>query len=1206
MPNRHEDFVIKLISIGLSHDLSYLEHVKYTKDSPDSTEIVFIKTHKKIFKALIVLGCIIKDYGIRRLCIQAAMSCETQTDFAKQILSKLPQHNTSNFETTTKMTETLNELREQLETFQSAIKKNVELSGNWTKSSINCYEDLIHLNRKAVLSEDLVPLVYPGVEKNLKRNRSESTEEAADAPKKDFDASQFMNENANFRQSISDRLKQMRHPFKPCEFVNFVIPSEIKAVMIQILAASADFEIGCGGEVFMKLATEEVLNADEKWRQINDEQRTSNKPNLLFDFTMNNEESTRNCDLSVMYQEGHVRVHNLSANGFNFFDICNVMVYAIMEKKALYMKQEFIELNQNQNVTATSPAQSAFWYVSCRGAPEYGRTMRILTLGILNDSVLEYFVETFNFFVDKGKYRFVNKYSTRSATSSLLDDSTAGSGLDDTQKMEQPKAEKEVKRKPPKTKLVKDLIKSSKPPKDLLKPPKESFRSPKEQSSVVQPKVKKETKPLSPQETFQASQEILSIFKNIEEGLAVILNAPVSFDLKQMCDESSPHKVAITFNTPNDKYFPLNFSKRRNLQCGHGQANSRQISTLLSLPARLHGYISVLVEHMDAIVYDENLENPTVKSSGRLTVSGNIGIDHCSHNIKNMDMECSGEGFKACIKVTLRNGSRSRPRSSLTDSPSTPITETNSTNSISSVGSNQSQGTPKKQSEELQKFVADFITNAVKENSQPVDDSFQSQESSKEEPVDSSQVNGHSQNESENYQSYQQTAQPAQENGPESFEMQSNEQESFKYSPVREPNLSHESFKHSPVLERYSMNGTPVQVVTPMIANNMPSNLPHPTMIKNSPEFINNNFYSEDDGGIQVTSPPSSEYSHFANHVQYSPCKDEPTQYNEPYVQEESPVVVNPIPIEDCERKPVIQPSLNVPSPMKSSPNLENVKILKVEDVPPLGKFVIKTEPVESNYREPLVEMMKNNIKVKVEVPLDMEIIDFEDQIATSVVKAAPLLPSMMRPIVEDPTPPTSPPPLYHPQSETEKMLSYDDIKREPPLDYPANRILNNTPPEDTHGVIDLTDDVVDLTHENRQRFYPDTYNNRRFTLSQDPLTFTYQMPKPSDMLTSQLDMGQGDLKHEFTRVMKKFNYTKNCRAPAPKFKSTMPVGKRFRSFRELAQDMKKGVKVGLVDVLKNINKDALKRHMNVQADTYKIKLPTNVSQSFVCSSATF
>jgi hypothetical protein len=79
---------MKLISIGLSHDITYLEDVKYstsgdtitTSQGEISREDEFVIVYHRMYLALVNLAMIMPDYGLQRLCFQAASVCEPITN----------------------------------------------------------------------------------------------------------------------------------------------------------------------------------------------------------------------------------------------------------------------------------------------------------------------------------------------------------------------------------------------------------------------------------------------------------------------------------------------------------------------------------------------------------------------------------------------------------------------------------------------------------------------------------------------------------------------------------------------------------------------------------------------------------------------------------------------------------------------------------------------------------------------------------------------------------------------------------------------------------------------------------------------------------------------------------------------------------------------------------------------------------------------
>jgi len=220
MPNRHQTLVIKLISIGLAHDLSYLEEIRY--DKADRFE-EFQLTNKKMFLSLVTLGIILKDYDTRRFCIQAASVVEHETQFSHELLKLLPEDQapvTVKVESDDdELDRVIQQLRNQLAYFQTAISMNKNLCSIWETTSLKIYENLDLLNCKTRLQEDLKPLMYPGVErfhkKVLPTPQPPATEENGEevvkiAPPKRTNYDDIMEANRMFNASLSDIFKNLK------------------------------------------------------------------------------------------------------------------------------------------------------------------------------------------------------------------------------------------------------------------------------------------------------------------------------------------------------------------------------------------------------------------------------------------------------------------------------------------------------------------------------------------------------------------------------------------------------------------------------------------------------------------------------------------------------------------------------------------------------------------------------------------------------------------------------------------------------------------------------------------------------------------------------------------------------------------------------------------------------------------------------------
>lgn len=1204
MPNQHENLVVKLSTIGLSHDLTYLEKIKYTKVKGELkySEEDFKVVYRRMYMALTSLGFIVKDYTLRRLCIQAASACEPSTSFCSEIVSFLPECESKISVEDPEMKAILMQLREQLETFQSAIKMKINLPSTWTKTSLLCYERLDFLNRRTILSENLVPLVYPGVEKYLKRNRRDSSDEEEEfVEKKPLDVKKILNDNLKFKADIESRMKKVLNPSIVESNVQHPIPSEVRATIINGLRKCPDFEIIENGEIFAKwspeMSLESLMGYTHQWKVIHSRQLELNKPNLFFDFNME-EKALGDFDLLSMYQEGVVRVYDLCCNGCNIFDIENVMLYAIMEKKRLYIQQEFIELNKHQVAQATQNyAQHTFNYLMFRTQPESCRMLRTVNLAYTSTSMLDYNIENYTIGAEPGKY----KYQKRGR----YDDAD---GNDDDTSMELPQQENTTTKSKPK--------KSVKMPKDTS--PKDSTSISKDTQKSNKPKIlKKDMGPptmLATEETFEASEEILEIFRLLENELSTITKEKVTINLSQLTDATSKYKVGFTYHTSTQLVIRL--QKRR---------NSRPVPVIVierEFPARIHGIITVNLDFTDKILYDKNNENPFIKSSSQITLSGHITFDHVSVIIKEMDLKCSIGGVQSSVKVSMRVGSRSGAKAAKGDAQQS---DSSSRLSIDSNGNASDQmlstlGSP------------NTPTNG---SANPPLPSFFSPPSSTTSNVEQQQAfKIKEEPTSENYQAPLDSAftvkdEPMTGN----YQVPSDSSFTVKDEPMTENFHAPSTIPPFPLqhVNRSPAQPSRVQVVSPMsrelrnTESNLTTYIPSPPVVKSIESFLPSAPFSN-----QETSPAQvliSSQPQYAQTLSYDQQLVEPNQYQHSTSHESQPtqyqhfspelqngshsVIVSPLTKYD--RMKLTQP-VNVSNPQQLvSPKKEKITILKQEIVSPKSSLFYSDvslfieQQAKLNTIEALPTVQKQDVEQIKDEPSECDeaidlpamnhptAIDFEAEIEPCLVK------SLIKPVpIQEPTPPTSPPPLHFhkikKEIETDDPFNSFQAKPAPP----ADRNWNNTPPEE---VIDLTNEAVDLTVD--PMLVIQTTKYKRPSVIQPPPISDFHFVscdtsdnKPLQMYSSEVKIAPNALNREYSRVMNKVEMKKL----GPKF-SIQANGSESKRFRISSKEMKhpsqfnlRKSEVRVVNIMHYMKEAIPKAKMIVKANPVTVSLPYNVS----------
>lgn len=1233
MPNRQDSLIIKLISIGISHDLTNLEQIKYTKDNATLkwTEEDFVAVYRKMFVALATLGFFIKDYSLRRLCIQAASVCEPSTTFCCDILKVLPEcDQAESDEIEPEMKVALEQLREQLETFQSAIKMKVELPKTWEKASILCYEKLDFHHRRTLLSDDLKPLEYPGVERYLKRAKVEDAEEAKPVDEKPLNATTILEESDSFAVMISSRFKQIKNPFKVESDLKPPTPSEVSAVITNLLRNSQDFEIGENGEVFMNLSTDGSVSGAQdchtRWLLSNKEQQKLNKPNLFFDFNM--DETDEKYEVSSMYQNGTVRVLDLCRNGCSIFDIENVMLYAITEKKMLYMQQEFVELNKNPvGDGEQSLAHAAFEYLSSKPQPEHGRLSKLSNPAYTSTSMLEYCIETYTFdLLPRRNYQkkknfdasikeeseVINGEEQMDATVEIstdmpmeLSDELTTNGQDSVAKKLPQKSLKIPKITPSKVSITKKEVQQRPKKEAPPRPKKESQLRPKKE---VQPKLKKEVIPklkrenvvVAKDETFHVSEQIMSVLLLIQNGFSHAVGSKVLLDIKSLNDETSMHKVGLTNSSSST--MTVKIFKRRNSQACPMTMHQ------IWLPARVHGVITAYVEMTDKIEYDKSNDNPFIKSTAEIKFTGMISFDHSSHNIKDMDLMCTVNGISSKFRFSMKGGSRGF-------------------RSPASKSSNEADKERGSESEKDGNVLTDDLKNSLTRQTPPKN-------------VNSLQTPPHTQSNATNA--------------------------IFTEASTKQPtsfgsNQISESFKVSPMQHVDRPPSTcPVQVVNPMITT--PDNEYYPE----SPNLVKNVSSCEQaltacdsidmrDGMAAATlmSLRSPVYQHNIEITQHLSMNlvTEPfplVTITQQLVQPEPPFSLCSIPGFKIEPDSVVIPKFeqqnlvtHQPEAVSCSPlaqiKVEKFQILNIENVSaPINPSNNQksVDPIEMNFMMKAAEPLNGFTQQKVSLlrvksePTEMEPedyldgsfpykdkteIDFDEEIIPCIQLINPrvdIVPS------QEQTPPTSPPPLHYPDEVMNEAIKSElcelpknrkntnkpqNAKREI-MDVSADRIMNNTPP----------DEVIDLTEEidyPRKPFGPKRIKGRPLkkprptikpTVTESAFAFVSCEDQNDsddfsiDMLTKEVKINPNTLNEAYSRILKKAGF-KNMKQTGP---ANGPKRSRLSSDSsdDASQFTCRQSEVHLVNVMQHIDQSVLKSNMSVNATLVKLKLPPNVS----------
>lgn len=155
-------------------------------------------------------------------------------------------------------------------------------------------------------------------------------------------------------------------------------------------------------------------------------------------------------------------------------------------------------------------------------------------------------------------------------------------------------------------------------------------------------------------QTFNTSMEIQSVFKILQVEIAALIQKDVFIDVSKISDISSPHLVHCTSEIKS--VLPIKIQKIRN-----GNLNPREIEREIKLPINVNGKLAIVLEFRDEIKYDKYFENPFISSTLNHRVMSNLVIDHLTHNAK-CDIDCVIDGLVSKIKCTFQGHRNYRPR----------------------------------------------------------------------------------------------------------------------------------------------------------------------------------------------------------------------------------------------------------------------------------------------------------------------------------------------------------------------------------------------------------------------------------------------------------------------------------------------------------------------------------------------------------------
>lgn len=635
MPNLYNDLVLKLYVTGLSIDFTYLEKVKYGKDSNRDE---FLLVHKRLYLVLIVLGFIIEDLPLRRLCVEAASVCEFTTNNSMLILKKLPNASINDVECSADKLKIYNDLRSLLGNLKSAVKINKKLIEFYEISSVKGYENLEYLNRTRVINTELTPIIYPGIERCTKKMREEQQHQQQENGTNDIppppDFHRVLQNNENFLKDISQRFKLLCDPLQDSKVPTRVSFYEIRQVFMNQLNGSKDFHFKPNDLYFAmpSITVEQILNYhkylfDEITKLTNQNEKT-----LFFDFNDNKKndefyEPTK-CDLATAYNQGVINVLDLTRDNNTMYDIENIMFYAIHLKKLHCTLSEFPQINLNCTIPTSLQLQNTFHYVVFRGFPSIVRVVGMRVMLLESFSLLDAMNEKFDFDIVKYSKRIkIGAESQRMLDLTVIECSNGNESMTEISmdidvKQEKPEIKKRVPKKSHRREAQSNVIDSTTTASivkvENVNPSvfvtKELIR----RSHTKQPKIV---------HTFDGTKNMDLLLLLLQNQLSLIINDKVEIDMLKSClpllihGEKSNGKVSkvvmkiLKFRGHKSDIMKLILDEEKLIT--------------VSLPFYVDGFLKIFIEIIDSIAYSNiSRDEASIKTKVLITITGKLLVEN--------------------------------------------------------------------------------------------------------------------------------------------------------------------------------------------------------------------------------------------------------------------------------------------------------------------------------------------------------------------------------------------------------------------------------------------------------------------------------------------------------------------------------------------------------------------------------------------------
>lgn len=384
MENQHSKLVLQLYITGLSFTLSFYNEMKFDKTLDENH---FLEAHNKIFQVLIVLSFLISDSSIKRQCVRVANIFESRyTQISDRLIEYLdnglfPGEGVL-YETKKDL---LNELQMLLGNFDREVKSKMKMDDRITLNLAASFDKFAYFGKKRDERNNSSqnPGVYPGIEEGyLKRgNRKETVAKKAETATKNY--TEIHSTNTSFLARISGMFKEIKDPeIDPVEDrnkKNRYTSTQVRDFYLSETSMCPRFYVKNENLFFNldKIAVNEIQNYKQYTERLIQEKLDKSQAILNHDFSTYKPFSydfQPTFYLEQIYEEGKIDVWQLISNGFNFFDVSNILFLSILHKKSKF-EENFasINLNRDKDFSHMMKVEQVFNYMLFKGQPEGSR-----------------------------------------------------------------------------------------------------------------------------------------------------------------------------------------------------------------------------------------------------------------------------------------------------------------------------------------------------------------------------------------------------------------------------------------------------------------------------------------------------------------------------------------------------------------------------------------------------------------------------------------------------------------------------------------------------------------------------------------------------------------------------------------------------------------------------------------------------------------